>query len=77
VPGIVLGVGLFLAYTRGPVVLYGTLWILFLAYLTIELPAPTSSFNRHSGASIPSWRRRDVFSAPAACEFCATSWRRS
>ena len=34
-----LGVGLFLAYTRGPVVLYGTLWILFLAYLTIELPA--------------------------------------
>ncbi len=39
VPGIVLGVGLFLAYTRGPVVLYGTLWILFLAFLTIELPA--------------------------------------
>jgi iron(III) transport system permease protein len=39
VPGIVLGVGLFLAYTRGPVVLYGTLWIMFLAYLTIELPA--------------------------------------
>ena len=39
IPGIVLGVGLFLAYTRGPVVLYGTLWILLLAYLTIELPA--------------------------------------
>ncbi|MFZ9413980.1 MAG: ABC transporter permease, partial [Alphaproteobacteria bacterium] len=39
VPGIVLGVGLFLAYTRGPVVLYGTLWILLLAFLTIELPA--------------------------------------
>ena len=39
IPGIVLGVGLFLAYTRGPVVLYGTLWILFLAFLTIELPA--------------------------------------
>ena len=39
IPGIVLGVGLFLAYTRGPVVLYGTLWILFLAYVTIELPA--------------------------------------
>jgi len=35
----VLGVGLFLAYTRGPVVLYGTLWILFLGFLTIELPA--------------------------------------
>jgi len=39
IPGIVLGVGLFLAYTRGWVVLYGTLWILLLAFLTIELPA--------------------------------------
>lgn len=39
IPGIVLGVGLFLAYTRGPIVLYGTVWILFLAYVTIELPA--------------------------------------
>jgi iron(III) transport system permease protein len=27
VPGIVLGVGLFLSYTRPPLVLYGTLWI--------------------------------------------------
>ncbi len=39
IPGIVLGVGLFLAYTKGPVVLYGTLWILLLAFLTIELPS--------------------------------------
>ncbi len=39
IPGIVLGVGLFLAYTRPPVVLYGTIWILLLAFLTIELPA--------------------------------------
>jgi iron(III) transport system permease protein len=39
IPGIVLGVGLFLAYTRPPVVLYGTLWILFVAFVTIELPA--------------------------------------
>ena len=39
IPGIVLGVGLFLAYTRPPLILYGTLWILLLAYLTIELPA--------------------------------------
>jgi iron(III) transport system permease protein len=39
IPGIVLGVGLFLSYTRPPFVLYGTLWILLLAYLTIELPA--------------------------------------
>ncbi|WP_407177964.1 ABC transporter permease [Bradyrhizobium sp. STM 3562] len=39
VPGIVLGVGLFLSYTRPPFVLYGTLWILLLAYLTINLPS--------------------------------------
>ncbi len=39
IPGIVLGVGLFLSYTRPPFVLYGTLWILLLAYLTIELPS--------------------------------------
>ncbi len=39
IPGIVLGVGLFLSYARPPFVLYGTLWILFLAFVTIALPA--------------------------------------
>ena len=39
VPGIVLGVGLFLSYTRPPFVLYGTLWILLIAFVTIALPA--------------------------------------
>src|SRR4249920_3839271 len=39
VPGIVLGVGLFLSYTRPPFVLYGTLWILLLAFVTIALPS--------------------------------------
>src|SRR5947207_14386688 len=39
IPGIVLGVGLFLAYTRPPFVLYGTLWILLIAFITISLPA--------------------------------------
>jgi len=38
IPGIVLAVGLFLAYTHPPLVLYGTLTIIFLAYLTKELP---------------------------------------
>jgi iron(III) transport system permease protein len=38
IPGVVLAVGLFLAYTRPPLVLYGTLSILFLAYVTKELP---------------------------------------
>ena len=39
IPGIVLGVGLFLSYTRPPFVLYGTLWILLLAFLTLSIPA--------------------------------------
>ena len=39
IPGIVLGVGLFLSYTRPPFVLYGTLWILLIAFLTLAMPA--------------------------------------
>ncbi len=39
IPAIVLGVGLFLAYTRPPFVLYGTLSILLIAFVTIQLPA--------------------------------------
>jgi iron(III) transport system permease protein len=39
VPGIVLGVGLFFTYTRPPFVLYGTLWILLIAFVTLSLPA--------------------------------------
>jgi iron(III) transport system permease protein len=39
VPGIVLGVGLFLAYANPAFRLYGTLWILLIAFLTIELPS--------------------------------------
>lgn len=38
IPGVVLAVGLFLAYTRPPFLLYGTLAILFVAYLTKEMP---------------------------------------
>jgi iron(III) transport system permease protein len=41
VPGIVLGVGLFLAYAQ---TLYGTLWILLVAFITIELPAAYQQF---------------------------------
>ena len=38
IPGVVLAVGLFLAYTRPPLLLYGSLWILFVAYVTKEMP---------------------------------------
>jgi iron(III) transport system permease protein len=39
IPGIVLGVGLFLSYSSPYLPLYGTLWILLIAFLTIEMPA--------------------------------------
>jgi iron(III) transport system permease protein len=38
IPGVVLAVGLFIAYTRPPFLLYGTVWILFVAYVTKEMP---------------------------------------
>ncbi|MCG2592790.1 iron ABC transporter permease [Ramlibacter sp. XY19] len=38
IPGIVLGVGLFLTYSHPQLMLYGTLWILLVAFLTIEMP---------------------------------------
>src|SRR5438034_138065 len=38
IPGVVLAVALFIAYTRPPFVLYGTLALLFVAYLTKEMP---------------------------------------
>ncbi|MDQ6881462.1 MAG: iron ABC transporter permease [Pseudomonadota bacterium] len=39
IPGIVLGVGVFLTYSQPQLMLYGTLWILLIAFLTIEMPA--------------------------------------
>jgi iron(III) transport system permease protein len=38
VPGIVLAIGFYAAYTRPPLVLYGTAWILILAFTTRFLP---------------------------------------
>ena len=38
IPGIVLATGIFIVYTQPPFVLYGTIWILFVAYLTRDLP---------------------------------------
>jgi iron(III) transport system permease protein len=49
VPGLVLGVAILFVYLRSPIPIYGTLWILFLAYLTRYIPygmryASTSMF---------------------------------
>lgn len=45
IPGVVLGVALFLSYSRPPLQLYGTLWILLIAFLTIEMPAGYQQFS--------------------------------
>ncbi|MPZ79702.1 MAG: ABC transporter permease subunit [Actinophytocola sp.] len=37
-PGLVLAVGLFMTYARPPFVLYGTIWVLFIAFVTKFLP---------------------------------------
>jgi iron(III) transport system permease protein len=39
IPGIVLGVGLFLSYANPTFMLYGTIWILLIAFVTLGLPA--------------------------------------
>jgi iron(III) transport system permease protein len=38
VPGLVLGVSLLFVYLRVPLPIYGTLWILFIAYFTRAIP---------------------------------------
>ncbi|MBI4506217.1 MAG: iron ABC transporter permease, partial [Chloroflexi bacterium] len=45
IPAMVFAVGLFVAYSTGPLLLYGTLGILILAYLTKHLPFPFMSSN--------------------------------
>lgn len=38
IPGLVLGLALLVVYLRSPLPIYGTLWVLFIAYLTKYLP---------------------------------------
>ena len=38
IPGVVLAVGLFIVYSQPPLILYGSVWILFVAFLTKEMP---------------------------------------
>jgi iron(III) transport system permease protein len=38
IPGLVVGVALLVVYLRVPIPIYGTLWILFIAYLTRYIP---------------------------------------
>ena len=66
VPGIVLAVGMFWAYIRPPIVLYGTIWILLVAYITRYLP-----FGERSAAS--SLMQVDK-SLEECSEVCGASW---
>ena len=56
VPGIVMGVGLFLVYSRPPFLLYGTLWILLVGFVTMEMPAGYQQVPRQPAR--PAYRAR-------------------
>jgi iron(III) transport system permease protein len=45
IPGIVLAIGFYAAYTRPPLLLYGTAWILILAFATRFLPIAFANSN--------------------------------
>ncbi len=66
IPGIVLAVGLFWAYIRPPFILYGTIWILLVAYITRFLP-----FGERAAAS--SLIQIDE-SLEESSEVCGGSW---
>jgi iron(III) transport system permease protein len=38
IPAVIFGVGFLFAYTRGPLVLYGSNWVLVLVYITLMVP---------------------------------------
>ena len=38
IPAVIFGVGFLFAYTRGPLVLYGSNWVLVLVYITLMIP---------------------------------------
>jgi len=73
IPGIVLAVGLFLSYTHPPLVLYGTLAIIFLAYLTKELPVGYQQIGAALKAVHPNWKTRAAFWARPGCARWSTS----
>lgn len=43
IPSIVIAVGIYAIYTKPPLILFGTLWIMFVAYLTRYLPLAFSN----------------------------------
>ncbi len=45
IPGIVIAIGIFSAYSRPPILLYGTAWIMIVAFTTRFLPMAFSNSN--------------------------------
>ena len=45
IPGIVLAVGLLQAWIRSPIMIYGTIWIIFIGYMTRYVPLAVRSAN--------------------------------
>jgi iron(III) transport system permease protein len=41
IPAVIFGVGFLLTYTSGPLVLYGTRWVIVLVYITLMIPFAT------------------------------------
>jgi iron(III) transport system permease protein len=41
IPAVIFGVGFLLTYTSGPLVLYGTRWVIVLVYVTLMIPFST------------------------------------
>jgi iron(III) transport system permease protein len=41
IPAVIFGVGFLLTYTRGPLVLYGSNWVIIFVYVTLMLPYTT------------------------------------
>jgi iron(III) transport system permease protein len=62
VPGVVLGTALLAVYLRVPLPVYGTLWILFIAYLTRFMP-----YGMRSGAAAMAQLGRELEESARTC----------
>ncbi len=71
IPGMVLAVGLLAAYGSGPIALYGTLWIIAIAYLAKYLPFAYMSCASAIGSVSEDLKVRRACWAPAVSASCA------
>ncbi len=72
-PGTVMAVGVLLAFIRPPFAIYGTLWILLVAYVARFVPLAARSANATLRQIDPSLEEAARISAPRAWRACGTS----